>query len=476
MKKEIRLRYAPSPTGKLHIGGARTALFNYLYAKHTGGKFIIRIEDTDLKRNLVDGEAEQIDNLKWLGVEPDYYPGKSDNHEELALLRQSERTSIYQKYAQKLLEQGHAYKCYCTKEELEIEHQAQKDAGVKSPKYSKKCLLNHIEKPGAPFSIRLKMPANKDIFWNDGIRGKVTVNSDEIEDWVMIKTNGIPTYNFANVIDDYLMKITHVVRGEEHISNTPKQLYLYELLGWEAPTFVHLTVIIGENNKKLSKRDTSVIQFISDYRERGYLPKAIFNFLSLLGWSPKTEEEIFGKEQLINLFTFEGCSKSSSKFDLDKLKWTNNYYLQLLSKEEAFSFLETFLPKEIKTKYSLETQKEIVELYRPQLKEGIELNELASIFVKPKIMLEEERNYFENEAKVKEISQFILENIDSVEWTIEPIKAFIKTLGKALEIKGKHLYQPIRLMLFGEEHGPALSELLLLLGKEEVIKRTNEQS
>ncbi len=468
MSKEIRLRYAPSPTGKLHIGGARTALFNYLYAKRNKGIFFLRIEDTDLERNLEYGESEQVDNLKWLGIEPDVYPGHTMGHEEFNLLRQSERLEIYNKYIDELIEKGLAYECYCSSEELEQNREAQLARGVKAPKYSRKCLAGNNKKEGINPVIRFKMPDNVDVTWNDGVRGNVTINSNEIEDWVMRKSNNLPTYNFANVIDDHFMKVSHVMRGEEHISNTPKQILLYKALGWDVPHFSHLTIIIGENNKKLSKRDETIIQFITDYRERGYLPEAIFNFLSLLGWSPKSEEEIFSKEQLIEIFNMENFSNAPSKFNLDKLKWTNNYYLQRLGVEEAFEFLARFLDARILEIFSKEEQSKIIEIFRPQLHEGRELTELSKMFVK-KPSNDLIKKYSINEEEFKSILKTKLESIQ--EWNKQNITSVFKEIGSDLNLKGKELFMPIRILLTGQEHGPNLGESLEIIGKENSIKR-----
>ncbi len=472
--KQVRLRYAPSPTGKLHIGGARTALFNYLYAKHNKGLFIVRIEDTDTARNIETGESEQIDNLKWLGIEPDIYPDHNQNLEEFKFLRQSERLEIYNKYVNELLEKGLAYECWCSPEELEAEREAQKAKGIKAPKYSRKCLHNPIPKENVTPLIRLKMPDSGEFSWNDGVRGKISFAAEEIEDWVIRKSNGLPTYNFANVIDDHLMKITHVMRGEEHISNTPKQIYLYQLFNWDIPKFIHLTIIIGENNKKLSKRDETIFQFVSDYNERGYLPKAIFNYLSLLGWSPKNEEEIFSKEELISIFNIEGLSKAPSKFDLDKLRWTNNYYFMQMKTEEAFKILKPYLDYRMRNMYSDDQKKDIIMLFKDQLHEGIELYNLSNIFyVKDYLSPQEEELLVSFEtAKPLLVALQQLQHVN--EWNKDNIKQAIKEIGKKVNAKGKGLFMPIRLIVTGREHGPDLMQILTILGKKEVLKRIDE--
>ena len=258
MTQEVRVRYAPSPTGNLHIGGARTALFNYLYARHHNGKFIVRIEDTDIERNIEGGELSQLDNLKWLGME---YDESVDIGGPYAPYRQMERLDIYTKYAEEMLEKGHAYKCFCTSEELEADREQQKENGVAAPMYNGKCRhlskeeVQEKEAAGTPYTIRMRVPENVTYKFDDLVRGTVSFESKDVGDWVLVKANGIPTYNYAVVLDDHLMEITHVFRGEEHLSNTPKQLMVFDVFGWEYPKYGHMTLIINESRKKLSKRD-----------------------------------------------------------------------------------------------------------------------------------------------------------------------------------------------------------------------------
>lgn len=341
--ERVRVRYAPSPTGFLHIGNARTAMFNYLFAKHYNGDFVLRIEDTDVERNVEGGEESQMEYLHWLGIDPDEGP---TNPGKCGPYRQMERLDIYKKIVDELLERGLAYKCFCTQEELVSVKEMQEQAGM-APMYNRKCAnltkdeVAEKETQGLPYVIRLKVPANKTYTWKDMIRGNISVESKDIGDWVIVKSNGIPTYNFAVVVDDHFMAISHVFRGEEHISNTPKQLMIYEMMGWEAPTFGHMTLIVNEQHKKLSKRDHSIMQYVSQYKECGYLPEAMFNFMALLGWSPENEEEIFTKEELIQQFSEERLSKSPSMFDKNKLAWVNNRYIKALSEEK---FEELCLP------------------------------------------------------------------------------------------------------------------------------------
>ncbi|WP_199426846.1 glutamate--tRNA ligase [Thermaerobacillus caldiproteolyticus] len=480
MSQEVRVRYAPSPTGHLHIGGARTALFNYLFARHHNGKFIVRIEDTDIERNVEGGEQSQLENLKWLGIE---YDESIDKDGGYGPYRQTERLDIYRQYVNELLEKGYAYKCFCTPEELEQEREAQKAAGIAAPQYSGKCRhltpeqVAQFEAEGKPYTVRIKVPEGKVYEFEDMVRGKVSFESKDIGDWVIVKANGIPTYNFAVVIDDHLMKITHVFRGEEHLSNTPKQLMIYEYFGWEAPTYAHLTLIVNENRKKLSKRDESIIQFVSQYKELGYLPEAMFNFFALLGWSPEGEEEIFTKEELIRIFDVSRLSKSPSMFDKQKLTWMNNQYIKKLDLDRL---VELSLPHLIKAgrlpEQMSEQQREwvrnLIALYQEQMSYGAEIVELSELFFKEEIEYNEEAKEVLAEEQVPEVLKAFLEEIKQLEpFTVDGIKAAIKLVQKATGQKGKKLFMPIRVATTGQTHGPELPLAIQLLGKEKVVSR-----
>ncbi len=459
-----RLRYAPSPTGKLHIGGARTALFNFLAAKASGGDFVLRTEDTDIERNVEGGELNQIENLAWMGVTTDEDAIKGGNY---GPYRQTERLDIYNKYVEELLEKGIAYECWCSSEELEAEREEQKSRGIVSPKYSGKCVNNPEPKEGMVPSIRIKVPTDRIFTWEDGVRGEISFPGADVGDWVIRKSNGIPTYNFAVVIDDHLMEITDVMRGEEHISNTPKQIHLFEVFGWDIPKFHHLSVIIGKDKKKLSKRDETTLQFIHLYKERGYLPEAIFNFLSLLGWSPEGEEEIFSKEKLIEIFDESRLSKAPSFFDINKLLWTNNYYIKQLNDDELKNFLSPFV--EDVTSLSEEQKMEIFKTFQAQLKEGIEIKELIKIFVEEYSIEEEPKQFaLENKATVVEFTNR-LEQLES--WTQEEIKATMMKVGEDLGVKGRNLMMPIRLATSGRQHGPDIAGILKVFGKEKTLQR-----
>jgi nondiscriminating glutamyl-tRNA synthetase len=480
MSQEVRVRYAPSPTGHLHIGGARTALFNYLFARHHNGKFIVRIEDTDIERNVEGGEQSQLENLKWLGIE---YDESIDKDGGYGPYRQTERLDIYRKYANELLEKGYAYKCFCTPEELEQEREAQKAAGIAAPQYSGKCRhltpeqVAQLEAEGKPYTIRIKVPEGKVYEFEDMVRGKVVFESKDIGDWVIVKANGIPTYNFAVVIDDHLMKITHVFRGEEHLSNTPKQLMIYEYLGWEPPKYGHMTLIVNENRKKLSKRDESIIQFVSQYKELGYLPEAMFNFFALLGWSPEGEEEIFTKEELIKIFDVSRLSKSPSMFDKQKLTWMNNQYIKKLDLDRLVDLALPHLIKAGRLPENMSDEQKqwarnLIALYQEQMSYGAEIVELSELFFKEDIEYNDEAKAVLAEEQVPEVLKAFLEEVKNLEtFDAEAIKTAIKAVQKATGQKGKKLFMPIRVATTGQTHGPELPLALQLLGKEKVISR-----
>lgn len=438
--KKFRARYAPSPTGHLHIGNARTALFNYLFARHHGGDFIIRIEDTDVARNVEGGITSQLNNLKWLGM--DWDEGV-DVGGPFGPYNQLSRLELYKKYAFELLEKGYAYKDF--------------------------------KEGSEDFAIRFKVPENVLYEFDDVIRGTLKFESKDVEDWIILKDNGIPTYNFAVVIDDHYMEISHVFRGEEHITNTPKQLMVYDALGWDYPTFGHMTIIVNEDRKKLSKRDTNTIQFIEDYKNLGFLPEAMLNFLSLLGWSPKDDEEILSKEELISLFDEHRLSAAPSYFDKQKLAYINSRYLKALSMDELKDLTRPFLINhgiEIKNEAWLES---LLSILKDRLSYGAEITKYYDQFFHHDFVLEpavlEEIKEFDNEVVIKGF----MDAISSVDFTDDvAINQALKDTGKALNIKGKPLFMPIRIATTGEAHGPSLPVSLSLLGKELVIKRMNK--
>lgn len=480
MSQEIRVRYAPSPTGHLHIGNARTALFNYLFARHHGGKFVIRIEDTDVKRNVAGGEESQLKYLKWLGMSWDE---SVDVGGEYGPYRQTERLDIYKTYWQDLIDRGLAYRCYCTEEELEQEREEQM-ARNETPRYSGKHRtltaeqIAAYEAEGRVPSIRFKVPADRTYTFDDMVKGTISFDTVEMGDFVIVKKDGIPTYNFAVVVDDYLMKISHVLRGEDHISNTPRQLMIYEALGWQPPQFAHMTLIVNENKKKLSKRDESIIQFIEQYDQLGYLPETLFNFIALLGWSPEGEQEMFTQDELINVFDAARLSKSPAVFDTNKLAWMNGEYIKAASVERIVALClphlqQAGLVEQQLDDAQLEWVTALVALHQDKLRSAAEIVEHTKLFFAQEVVDEAEAAEVLAEETVPAVLTAFLAELqaDGADFSVDGIKAMIKAVQKATGCKGKALFMPIRAAITGQTHGPDLNQSLVLLGKDKVISR-----
>lgn len=480
MTEEVRVRYAPSPTGHLHIGNARTALFNYLFARNLGGKLIVRIEDTDVKRNVAGGEESQLKYLKWLGMDWDESVDIGGGY---GPYRQTERLDIYREYWQDLLDRGLAYRCYCTEEELEREREEQIARG-ETPRYSGKHRnltpeqQQAFEAEGRVASIRFRVPEGKTYAWDDMVKGTISFDTADTGDFVIVKKDGIPTYNFAVVLDDHLMKISHVLRGEDHISNTPRQLMIYEAFGWEPPQFGHMTLIVNESRKKLSKRDESIVQFIEQYDQLGYLPEALFNFIALLGWSPEGEQEIFTREELIAAFNAQRLSKSPAVFDTYKLSWMNNEYIKKADVERIVDMCLPHLRKAGRISEELGAEQRewvtsLVGLYQDKLHAASEIVPLTELFFQDEVKDESEAAEVLKEEQVPTVLAAFLARLEdpSVPFTIDGIKEAIKAVQKETGFKGKQLFMPIRAAITGQTHGPDLNQSLTLLGKDKVAAR-----
>lgn len=491
-KNKIRVRYAPSPTGHLHIGNARTALFNYLFARHNKGTFVLRIEDTDTKRNIADGERSQMDNLEWLGIDWDEGPDKPGKY---GPYRQSERKDIYQPLIQELLDKDLAYYSYMTEEELEAQREEQKANG-EAPRYvyeyegmsaeEIKQVQQERQAKGIKPVVRIRVPKGKTYEWDDIVKGKISFLSDTIGgDFVIQKRDGMPTYNFAVVVDDHMMEITHVLRGDDHVANTPKQLAVYEAFGWQAPEFGHMSLIINtETGKKLSKRDETVLQFIEQYRELGYLPDAMFNFITLLGWSPVGEDEIFTKQQFIKMFDPNRLSKSPAAFDGKKLEWINNQYVKDAKEDDVMDSALKQLIKAGKIQedpdaMTIAWARKLISLYKNQMSYTGQIVEMADVFFnEPPVLSEDAKAELADESAKTVIEAFAkkvqdLPIFDSVE-----IQATIKAIQKETKIKGRQLFMPIRIATTREMHGPELAPSIELLGRKkalEHVKKTLEE-
>lgn len=483
-KEKIRVRYAPSPTGHLHIGNARTALFNYLFARHNKGTMVLRIEDTDQKRNVKGGSKSQMENLHWLGIDWDEGPDKGGDY---GPYRQSERKEIYQKYIDQLIDEGKAYYSYKTEEELEAQREEQRAAGV-APHYTYeyegmtadeiKQAQDEAKAKGLKPVVRIHIPEMETYSWDDIVKGHLEFESDTIGgDFVIQKRDGMPTYNFAVVIDDHLMKITHVLRGDDHVSNTPKQLVVYEALGWEPPKFGHMTLIINsETGKKLSKRDESVLQFIEQYRDLGYLPEAMFNFITLLGWSPKGENEIFNKREFIKQFDPARLSKSPAAFDQKKLEWINNQYIKKADRDTLLDLAlnnlqEASLVDEHPTPEKMEWVRQLVNIYSVQMSYTKQIVDMAKIFFEEaKDLSDEEIEEIKNDDGRGVIEEF-KKQLDLIpRFTSVQIMNAIQATRKATGIKGRKLFMPIRIATTRSMVGPGIGEAMELLGKEHVLE------
>jgi len=482
MTQEVRVRYAPSPTGFLHIGNARTALFNYLFARHVGGKMVIRVEDTDQKRNIAGGEESQLKYLKWLGIEWDE---SVDVGGPYAPYRQMERLEGYQKYARELIDKGFAYKCYCTADEL-AEEREEMMAKNENPFYSGRCrhLTTDEEQAfiaeGREPSIRFVVPRGKAYQFDDIVKKQVSFESDGIGDWVILKKDGIPTYNFGAVIDDHLMKITHILRGDEHISNTPKQMMVYEALGWDIPKFGHMTLILNDQRKKLSKRDGDVIQFIEQYAEMGYLPEALFNFIALLGWHPGGEEELYSPEGLIEIFDIDRLSKSPAIFDKQKLTWINNQYIKKLSAEQLTELALPHLVKAGRISEDMSAEEaewagKLIALYQDYMSYGAEIVDLSDLFFAEEVVRDAEaEEVLTGEQVPVVLAKFVQEVEGLAVFSAEEVKGAMKRVQKETGYKGKQLFMPVRVAIFGQMNGPDLMKSIELLGRDRVLARVNE--
>lgn len=487
-KNGIRVRYAPSPTGHLHIGNARTALFNYLFARHNHGKFIIRIEDTNSKRNIADGERSQLDNLRWMGL--DWDEGQ-DVGGDYGPYRQSERKDIYQKYVQELMERGLAYKSYLTEDELQEQREAQK-AAHEMPHYEYEyagmtadeivVAQQAAEAKGLTPVIRFRVPKDARFEWNDIVKGPMSFESKAIGgDFVIMKRDGMPTYNFAVVVDDHLMKISHVFRGDDHVSNTPKQIAIYQAFGWQIPAFGHMSLIINnETGKKLSKRDESVLQFIEQYRDLGYLPAALANFIILLGWSPVGEDEILSLKEFVKMYDEERLSKSPAAFDRKKLRWINNQYMKLASADEVF---HVAMPQLIKAglmaknadPYRMEWMRRLVELFKREISYAQEIVKYVQPFVHgPQEITAAAKEELRDPGALVVLTDFYQRVAKLPYLDAAGALAAIKAVQKATGIKGRKLWMPIRIAVTHETHGPELPESIELFGQATTLKHLND--
>lgn len=484
----MRVRYAPSPTGHLHIGGARTALFNYLFARKHGGAFIVRIEDTDRKRHVEGAEGDQLEQLRWLGLSWDE---SIDVGGPYGPYRASERLSIYRAHIEELLERDLAYPCFCDDATLEAKREAARSRG-EVPRYDGTCArLTPKERrarlaSGEPHAVRLRVPAEERIAFSDLVRGEVVFRSADLDDFVLMKQDGMPTYNFAVVVDDHLMRISHVIRGEEHLSNTPKQLLVYRAYGWTPPSFAHLPLILNEARQKMSKRDETLEQFVEQYRALGVLPEALVNFLALLGWAPEEERELFTLPELIERFSLERVSKSPAVFDRAKLRWMNQMYYKARSSEDLARLA---LPHAVRAGWLPEVPDEatwrrfvaVVDLVRGELGTAREIIDAAARFYRQDDdvldvqALEAEARSLLIAPESRAVLSAFVRAMDARggegEFVPEDVRALFQAVRAETGQKGRALFMPVRLAATGEAHGPELDRTLSLLGPARVRRR-----
>ncbi len=452
----IRTRFAPSPTGSLHIGGARTAIFNWLFARHAGGEFVLRIEDTDRERSTEESIKEIMDAMKWLGLDWDEGP-----------FRQSDRLDIYQKLANELLESGHAYKCYVTPEELEEKRKQAQSRGDVLRYKRDWAKLN--EGPDKPYVIRLQTPDHCTIEVEDLLRGTVTFDASEVDDFIILKRDGFPTYNFAVVVDDATMNITHIIRGDDHLINTPRQVLIYKALSYDIPKMAHVSMILGSDNKRLSKRHgaTSVVA----YKDKGYLPEAIINFLSRLGWS-YGDQEIFSKAELIEKFTLNNVGKSAAVFNEEKLEWLNSWYIKNDPPEKIAGLVIPLIKeKGLDVEVDDKLIKITIEL-RQRAKTLLDISNSIDYFYADKIDFDEEAKGKFLTPEIKPVLRDITTGLaDLNDFNIDEIHKVFDHIMEERELKLGKIAQPVRVALTGGTVSPGIFEVMDILGKNEVLKR-----
>jgi len=475
--ENIRVRFAPSPTGYLHVGGARTALFNYLFAKATGGKFLLRIEDTDRTRFQEDSLKEIFESLRWMGLQWEEGPEVGG---DFGPYIQSERLPLYNEHAQKLLESGNAYKCFCTSERLDAvrkEKEARKEQHGGYDRHCRDLSPEEVQKnidAGMPYVIRLKAPLDGSISFEDMVRGIIETPVVMVDDTVLLKTDGFPTYHLASVVDDHFMEISHVMRGDEWIASTPRHVLLYKAFGWTAPIFAHLPVILSPDGGKLSKRKGAAS--VMDYKKAGYLPEALLNFLALLGWNPGDDRELMDVNEIISAFSASKISGKPSVFDEQKLEWMNGQYMEkydpaLLVAELTPMWAERGL-KVTDTEYAIG----VVKLLQVRSKKVTEIAENADYFFVDPTEYDEKQASKQFTSIVKPALDKLVAELPSADWDRESIEACIDRVASSLEMSAGKIKPALRLAVTGVGGGPDLIDMFIQLGKECTVKRIKNAS
>jgi len=479
MTTKVRTRFAPSPTGFLHIGGARTTLYSWLFARRHGGDFVLRIEDTDEVRSTGDSVTAILDSIKWLGLNWDEGPiDENTDKGPYAPYYQMKRVHIYRQYLDQLVKESKAYRCYCTKEELdEMRRIAQLEK--RPPRYDGRCRSLSdsqraaAEAAGKKFSIRFKMPVEGATLVDDKIRGMVSFENKLLQDLVIWKTTDGPTYNFCCVIDDHLMEISHVIRGDEHLSNTPSQVQIYLALGWTPPVFAHLSMIMGSDGSKLSKRHgaTSVLE----YRDQGYLPHTMRNYLALLGWSNAASQQLFTDEDLIAQFNLEGCQKSPATFDTVKLQWMNGEYIRATPVDRLIELAKPFLEKAGLLGLPGPDLKKVIALEHEKIKLLSDIPALIEFFYKP---VEIAPKAMEKVLKAPGAKQVLLDLADALKdfspFEDKALEARIRKFVEEKALKAGQVFHPLRVAVTGRQEGPTLFLMLEIMGRDQVVSRLRD--
>jgi glutamyl-tRNA synthetase len=480
--ESVRVRYAPSPTGYPHIGNIRTALFNWLFARHTGGKFIVRIEDTDQTRKVDGALGAILDSLRWLGMDWDEGPEVGGDYGSYF---QSERRDLYQDYARQLLEGGHAYKCYCSPERLAQMRAVMAERKESIRSYDRHCRgLSHEEQAereaeGIVPVIRFKMPLAGQTAFHDLIRGEIKFENSELDDLVLLKSDGYPTYHLANIVDDHFMKITHVMRADEWLSSTPRHVLMYSAFGWNPPLYAHLPMILGPDKSKLSKRHGATSMM--EYRDMGYVPEAVLNFLTLLGWALDDKTEIMGRDELIEHFTIERISKTAAVFSQDKLYWMNGVYLRQITEKQGFEefarralpFLESGLPKGVKRPIDAGYVSRIAPLMYERVNLLGELAQRAEFFFVDELEYDAELLLVKGMDREKAITSLkkCLERLEGCGFDHDSLEGGLRSLAEELDVKTGSLFALIRVAVTGRTATPPLFETMVVLGKDSCLRR-----
>ena len=484
MSNNVRVRFAPSPTGKLHIGGARTAIYNWAFARANGGTFILRIDDTDPTRSTDENTQIILRAMKWLGLDWDEGPDVGGPHEPYA---QTERLDFYKQAAQKLWDEGRAYPCFCTKEQLEADRKAAQERKDPFQGYQRRCRNLSREEAqaridaGEPYVLRIKVPEDRgDVVIEDAVHGRVVFDAKELDDFVIFRSDGTPTYNFATVVDDAMMGITHVIRGDDHLSNTPRQVMVYEALGAPVPVFAHISMILGADGKKLSKRHGATS--VEEYRDAGYLSDAFVNYLALLGWSLDGETTVIPRDVLASKFSLDRISKNPATFDPKKLDWMNAEYINAMS-DAAFAekimvpeLMQAGLLAEGETRDAAWLE-QLAAIVKPRTKMPADAAGVAApVFATAETLAYDEKSVAKGLAKegmgaVLDAARAALDAVPADGWTAEAVDAALEPLPEALDLKKRVVFQAVRVAECGNMVSPPLGETMALIGKDDCMAR-----